>query len=334
MRAGRRNLVPLVTEKKSVAYVRDPIMGLVRVINTATDEVSIVQLVDVRAEVSGGFPSLTGLAAGPDGKRVYIAMGDLFVLDTAGNTVVTRVAMEGLMADPTNVAVNVAVAPDGSHVYVVGRGDIIVLDTATNKIVATIPAGRGSAVSADTVITPDGKRAFLTGSPGFVSVVDLASENSMTSIELTPQRLLQPTGITIAPDGKHIYVASEEGVVSVLDADAGLVESTISVGDENDQQRGITITPDGRRVYVARFGANAVSVLDTTTHTTVTTISVNTQGGPGDRPWGIAIAPDGARAYVTSLRGHVCVLDTVNVAQIGVIGGTFGDGIAVAQISL
>ena len=326
--------MPLATlttvKKRSVVYVKDPIMGLVRVINTATDEVSIVQLVDVRDEASGVFPSLTGLAAGPDGKRVYVAMGDLFVLDTAGNTVVTRVPMDGLMADP----INVAVAPDGSHVYVIGRGNIIVLDTATNKIVATIPAGRGSAVSADTVITPDGERAFLTGSPGLVSVVDLASKNLMTTIELTPQRLLQPTGITIAPDGKHIYVASEEGVVSVLDANAGLVESTITVGDENDQQRGITITPDGTRVYVARFGANAVSVLDTTTHKTVTTISVNTQGGPGDRPWGIAIAPDGARAYVTSLRGHVCVLDTVSVAQIGVIGGTFGDGIAIAQISL
>src|SRR5262245_3222033 len=213
---------------RSVAYVRDPIRGSVHVINTATNSVSIIQLVDVRDERPAVFPTLTGLAAGPDGKRVYVAMGDLFVLDTADNTVVARVPMDDPLADP----INVAVAPDGSQVYVISTGGIFVLDTATDKIVATISAGVGREFLADAVITPDGKRAFLTGSPGLVSVVDLASKNLMNSIELTPQRLLQPTGITIAPDGKHVYVASEEGVISVLDANAGLVESTITVGDE------------------------------------------------------------------------------------------------------
>jgi YVTN family beta-propeller protein len=315
----------------SFAYVRDPILGLVYVIDTMTNEVSTVRLVDIRNGGPGIFPSLTsGLAAGPDGKRVYVAMGDLFMLDSAGNTVVARVPMD----DPVDDPMNVAVAPDGSHVYVARTGSILVLDTATEKIVATIPAGVGRAFLADIVITPDGKRAFLTGSLGFVSVIDLVSKSLMPTVELTPGRLLSPTGITVTPDGKHVYVASEEGIVTVLDVNAGLVEGTIVVGDESDQQRGIAITPDGARAYVARFGANAVSVLDTMNHKVVATISVNTQGGPGDRPWGIAISPDGARVYVTSLRGHVCVLDNGSLAQIGVIGGTFGDGIAIAQISL
>lgn len=310
----------------SFAYVRDPILGLVYVINTVTDEVSTVRLMDVGNDSPRIFPSLTsGLAARPDGKRIYVAMGDLFVLDSASNTVVARVPMDDCM--------NVAVAPDGRQIYVLRPGGIFVLDTDTEEIVASIPAGVRRGSLADVVVTPDGKRAFLTGASGFVSVVDLVSKDLMSAIELTTGRLLNSTGIAVTPDGQHLYVASEEGIVTVLDANTGSMESTIAVGNESDKQRGIAITPDGARAYVARFGANAVSVLDTMTHKVVATISVNSQGGPGDRPWGIAVSPDGTHAYATSLRGHVCVLETAAVAQVGVIGRTFGDGIAIAQIA-
>lgn len=65
------------------------------------------------------------------------------------------------------------------------------------------------------------------------------------------------------------------------------------------------ITPDGRHVYVTNFDSSSVSVIDTTTRSVITTISV-TSG-----PWGVAVSPDGLRAYVACFGTNtVAVIDT------------------------
>ena len=57
--------------------------------------------------------------------------------------------------------------------------------------------------------------------------------------------------------------------------------------------------------YVTNLGSNNVSVIDTSTNTVVSTITVGTS------PWGIAITPNGLYAYVTNLgSGNVLVINT------------------------
>jgi YVTN family beta-propeller protein len=54
------------------------------------------------------------------------------------------------------------------------------------------------------------------------------------------------------------------------------------------------VDPETKRVYVANTWSNEVSVIDATTNTVVTTISV------GRTPWGVAINPETNRIYVAN----------------------------------
>lgn len=72
------------------------------------------------------------------------------------------------------------------------------------------------------------------------------------------------------------------GLTAGVEAAAGVslaaAEIPVGVGPV-----GVAVAPDGGHVYVANFGSNAVSVIDTATHTVVTTIPV------GVGPFGVAV---------------------------------------------
>jgi len=78
--------------------------------------------------------------------------------------------------------------------------------------------------------------------------------------------------------------------VSVVDLDAGLVMTTVTVGD---RPIGVAGLPDGSRVYVANVFSDDLSVIDTLSNTVIATVPV------GDGPFGVAAHPDGTRVYVT-----------------------------------
>ncbi len=86
---------------------------------------------------------------------------------------------------------------------------------------------------------------------------------------------------------------------------------------------GIAVNPNGLTAYVANFGpalvngGNAVAVIDTTTDTVTSTISLAPASGPFD----IAFTPDGSRAYVTDLSSNsVSVIDTTTNMVLNTIG--------------
>jgi len=91
------------------AYVTDLYDGSVRVIDTATNQLT--------AKIGiGGV--LGGVAVSPDGKRVYVAdqQGAVAVIDAATNTLVGAIRVDG-------VPQGVAVSPDSSEIYVVKMYD-------------------------------------------------------------------------------------------------------------------------------------------------------------------------------------------------------------------
>ncbi|MBI3990295.1 MAG: hypothetical protein HY347_11850, partial [candidate division NC10 bacterium] len=106
--------------------------GTVSVIDTATNTVTDTVAV-------GGRPD--GLAAHPDGTKVYVAnhyegSNSISVIDTATYKV-TTVPMAG---GPRGVAVH----PSGTRVYVsnAGLATVSVIDATTHALVTTIPVGR------------------------------------------------------------------------------------------------------------------------------------------------------------------------------------------------
>ncbi|MGW7575089.1 IPT/TIG domain-containing protein [Streptomyces sp. NPDC054765] len=77
---------------------------------------------------------------------------------------------------------------------------------------------------------------------------------------------------------------------------------------------GVAIDAINQRAYVANFGANTVTVLDTSTPTPTFVATITGFSSP----FGVAILPDGLHAYVTNLgAGTISVVDTTTNAIVG-----------------
>jgi len=122
----------------------------VYVANNGNHTVSVIAVPSDRVIATvpvGLFPF--GVAVHPDGTRVYVTsqcgvadacnsrtLGNVWVLDTATNTVIAAVQV-GISP------IGVAVTPDGTHIYVAnnGSGTVSVIDTTSNSVVNEITVG-------------------------------------------------------------------------------------------------------------------------------------------------------------------------------------------------
>jgi len=183
-------------------------------------------------------------------------------------------------------SVAVAVAPDGSRVYVTnsGSGNVGVIDAVSNLFVTAIPVGTtpwGAAVS------PDGTQAYVALQGGnSVAAINTASNTVTGTIPVGSA----PWGVAFNPAGTFAYVAnSGSDNVSVIDVGLGSVVTNVTVGST---PQWLSVTPDGKHVYVTNSGAHTVSVIDTATNTVIQTVDV------GAQPGGVATSPDGSEVYV------------------------------------
>ena len=122
----------------------------------------------------------------------FTASGTVAVIDTATNTVVATIPVGPIPFAP----IGIAIAPDGTRVYVTNAGDpfdrangtVAVIDTATDTVVATIPVG---ILPEAVAITPDGTRAYVANAASSTaSVIDIASN---TVVAMVPGLLLRIT---------------------------------------------------------------------------------------------------------------------------------------------
>lgn len=215
--------------------------------------------------------------------------------------------------------VDVAVAPDGRHAYVVDeqRGVVIAIDTATNAVVATVAVGkepRGIAIS------PNGAFAYVTNfGDGTLSAFALASGAAAGAISVGAE----PEGVALAADGLHAYVARRGGGIAIVDLAAARVSTVVPDGLGPSR---IALGPNGGRAFVTNAGASSVSVFNPANGEVV--------GGPigvPSPPAGIAVGPDGRFAYAASPEaGAVSAIDTTLATGVGTIGALAGAaGIAI-----
>jgi YVTN family beta-propeller protein len=193
----------------------------------------------------------SGLSISPDGSRLYVALNmtnEVAVIDTATNTIVTRV---GVGTYPYNTVVSA----DGSKVYVSNWGGRI--PGPTDFTDGMFPV----------VVDP------RTGIPvsGTVSVISTATNTLVKTIEVG----LHPTGMALSPRGDRVYVTNANSdTVSAISTASDTVVATLHVGAGDQGQEtllggspnAVAITADGNTLYVANATQNAIAVVDISAH--------------------------------------------------------------------
>lgn len=224
----------------TLLYVADNMSsGFVRVITLATRTY-------ISSPVFGTGLIPVGIAASPDGKKIYAAVTDpmqvvadfVAVLDALSGTSIGGPIVIGTGAVPTSIAFS----PDGRTAFVTNRGTstVSVIDTATDTAgtpIAGFNAPTGIAVS------PDGAKVFVTNSAdNTLMVVDAAARAIVPpSISLPSAVASAPTGIAVSPDGTHAYVAdSLANVVTEIGGSATLTVALAGTGIGS-----VTSTPPG-----------------------------------------------------------------------------------------
>src|SRR2546429_4867024 len=103
-----------------------------------------------------GLSVAVGANAAPFAYIPNASGNDVSVIDPATNAVVSAQSLGG---DPFGVAV----APDGSRVYVTNHSPaVLVIDTATNSVVQAVRVGSTADQTHGVAVTPDGARVYVT----------------------------------------------------------------------------------------------------------------------------------------------------------------------------
>lgn len=272
--------------------------------------------------------TVTGIAASPDGKRVYVANSrHAFAIDTATHGIVATLTVGAGLGEYAGVAVN----PAGTRVYVTSSwrmnpGEVKVIDTTTDQVIASVAVGN---TPAGVAVSPSGALVYVANMfSDSVSVIDAASNTVVASIDLSldsPCSLVStPFGLALNPAGTRLYVANQNCInhedsnwyITVIDATTNAVVAHVATGTEFNP-RGIAVSRDGARAYVSN-GA----VIDTTTHQVIATF-------PGSSLGGVALTPDDSRVYAAAFSPEVTVIDTASrgiVAKVRVGGRGFAFG--------
>ncbi|ESA33336.1 3-carboxymuconate cyclase [Leptolyngbya sp. Heron Island J] len=250
-------------------------------------------------ELFGAF----GVAVSPDGSQVFVAStGDnsltVFSRDSAGILTEQQLLKDGRGdIEALEGATDVAIAPDGSQVYVVSSVDsaLTVLDrdesgnlTFRQAIVDDFGGANELFGASGVAVSPDGSQVFVTSQDdAAITVFDRDASGNLSFRQAIKdgqngvEHLFGASGVVVSPDGNQVYVASAvDAAITVFDRNADGTLSFAQVvldGDDGaelfggtggtgivtvDGFTGISISPDGNQVFVTSFGDSAITVFN------------------------------------------------------------------------
>lgn len=220
------------------AYAANMSTGVLSVI----DVPSMTKITDV--DIPGDAHSL---AMAPRGDRVYVTntSNSVFAVDVGSRTIVSTTttgsgpwgiafwttASDSLMyvtareggsiteADMRTGGVRrtigvtgrphgIAIAPDGSTLYVANEAEILFVDRVSGSTTRRVTASGAFGIA----IAPDGNTLYVTTNPGRILVVDVASATITKQIETEGQ----PRQILVLPDGNSALAANLGGWVDLV----------------------------------------------------------------------------------------------------------------------
>jgi YVTN family beta-propeller protein len=290
-------------------------LAQVRILQTNSRD-SVVHLIDpatnvIAAEI-GNIPVAHGIAAAPDGSRIYVsaeAETALKVIDAHTLEIVKSIP---LSARPNNISIT----PDGSKVYVgiiAQPGAIDVIDTRTLENIKSIAVPGGIH---NIYVTPDGKNVIAGSIAGRrLTVLDTATDQEAWAWE---GEAIRPMTISTKADGStdkiYIQVSGHHGFV-VLDWATREEVARITQPDVPPEERydstyngapahGIGVAPDGRTLWSTSRMNSHVYVYSLPDLELLAGIPTGT-----DPDW-VTFTPDSRFAYVANaVSNTVSVID-------------------------
>ncbi len=273
-----------------------------------------------------------GVVFSPNGQHVYVTGGgndavydysvtaDRLKLATTWHS--TRKA--GLpqapeLANSYGYSRNLAIAPDGSRVFVTNEqgGTVAAIDTSTGSIAwetqlpGLVPAGP---YPAGIAVSPDGSAAYVAAQ-GNNAVYGL--DTTTGAMRSATQVGDHPVAISLSQDGHYAFVANDnDDSLSILDLTGPLPAQVnrISVhlfhGEANGSSPDSIAVDQARKlVYVANAGDDAVAVLGQNINQTPSSWDPSKIGVLGFIPtaWypsGVAVEPSNGSILVTSAKGY------------------------------
>jgi len=181
---------------------------------------------------------------------------------------------------------NVSSAAPKAYVGNFKDNSVSVIDSERHAVIDTIPVVSGPH---GMVVTPDGRRVYVTGDASSgMSVIDTATDKVVGTVEVGKG----PHGLALTPDAKWLLVAvNGEDQVAFVDTATQTVVGKVPVPKPHT----ITVRRDGRLAYVSsqQPGKFALAVLDLAARSVTRTV-------PLDKPpRDLEFAPDGKMLYFT-----------------------------------
>jgi DNA-binding beta-propeller fold protein YncE len=249
--------------------------------------------------------------------------GRLAVVDSLSDKVRSTTALGKALSD-------VAVSPDGRHVYMTDGGEPVVhvFDAETNQELRRIELpgvtpgptvmdgttkytfeqmeGCSSAIRC----TPDGKSVLILSKAG-LQVIDTASG----TVTRTLPELRGGETLAVSFDGKRAYagvsdwhtreartllgwvdlaLTGEGGTLALVDLETWKVVKTRSVGLAG----GIAVRPDDTQVFYSDIAERTMHVVDPVTLQDIAVVQLAGDQKRQFTPNGIGVLPDGSKAYV------------------------------------
>ncbi len=249
-----------------------------------------------------GLRSAHAVASSPDERYVYVAGRNdhsivIFERDNEVDTLryIGRVRNGLGGINGLKYVSDIALSPDGKHLYAAGYG---------NNAVAVFAVDQ------------------LSGSLNFIESL----VRGQTSGGLTIDGLTRPRSLTVSPDGKNVYAAGY--VSNTVAVFRRLSNGTLQYVERHKDGSGgvdglarvidLAVSPDGKHVYAAGFADNALAVFNRSLSDGSLSFVERRKDGSGgiDGLAGIsavALSPDGKHVYTSGKNDRALALFTRNV---------------------
>src|SRR5262245_60262367 len=227
--------------------------------------------VEQQMDAGSGFTGARAVAVSPDGASVYALEGSagaslaVFSRDAfSGALTLVETKRDGIGGvDGLATAANVAVSPDGAHVYTAGGGTVTVFQRAAGTGALTLVEVEPGLPASNVTVSPDGAWVYSCSASLAVSVFQRnATTGTLTLVEGSESTAGVP--VAVSPDGAWVYTPT---TLLLRDATSG----HLTLGDSLVNAyggiayiggaRSVVTSPDGVQVYVAAPLDSAVAVL-------------------------------------------------------------------------